>query len=197
MKSPETIAAEVKQAFEKINRDNMAGLPIVNTALEVETIGFTMHEGRTVGVIVAPWLMTLALFPGDDDDWSDVQVGTKQRFTFPSRDYKFMANEIEGIGIYYGFALHSPMHEFESQDHAVANAEAFMEVLMVENENAEDELDEERLALFLQGEEMASIKQKECASARPPTDGAVTLVGQSDKAISRRELVRGGLRPSA
>ena len=193
MKSPETLSAEVKQAFQKINEESMAGLPIVNPMLDVETIGFMEVEGRTVGIIVTPWLMTLAVFPGDADDWSAVQVGEKRKFAFPSRDYKFTANEIDGIGTYFGFPLHSPMHEFEHQEHAIANAEAFMEVLLVENENAEDTLDEDRLAMFLQGEDMETIKQKECAAAKPATDGIVTLTDKGGKPLGRREFLSGGV----
>jgi len=196
MKTPETMAAEVKLAFETIYRDSMSGLPIVNPILDVDCIGFTEHEGRVVGVIVSPWLMTLAVFPRDDEDWTAVAIGTKKSFSFPSRDYNFLANEIEDIGPYYGFALHSPMHEFEHHPHAVASAEAFMEVLMIENENAEDELDEERLALFLAGEDMETIKQKECASKNAPVDGAVTLEETAPKEMGRREFLSGGVRSS-
>ncbi|MCW8916983.1 MAG: [NiFe]-hydrogenase assembly chaperone HybE [Magnetovibrio sp.] len=197
MKTPDQLAVEVKQAFETINQESMAGLPIVNPMLEVDTIGFLEHEGRNVGIIVTPWLMTLAVFPGDDDDWRDVVVGTKASFEFPARKYDFLANEIDGIGKYYGFALYSPMHEFEHQPHAVASAEAFLEVLMVENENAENELDEERLAMFLAGEDMETIKQKECAKSNPVVDGETTLSDAAPKEIDRRAFLSGGFRPTA
>lgn len=191
MKSPESLAAEVKAVFTEINENSMAGLPIVNRFVDVDTIGFQEFDGRVVGVIITPWLMTLAVFPGNEDDWSDVEVGTKTRFTFPSRDYEFLANEIEGIGKYYGYAMYSPMHEFEHHDHAVAGATSFIELLMVENENAEEVLDEYRLAQFLQGEDMETIKQKECAAKNPVVDGEVTLTEKAKQPIGRRELLRG------
>jgi [NiFe] hydrogenase assembly HybE family chaperone len=194
MKSPEQLAAEVHHAFDVIHRENMMGLPIVNTMLEVETVGFMEHDGRIVGIIVTPWLMTLAVFPGDDEDWSNVTVGTKRSFTFPARAYEFMANEIDGVGPFYGFALHSPMNDFEHQPHAVAGAVAFLEVLMVENEHLEDELDEKRLAMFLDGETMESIKKKECAAANPVVDGEATLDKTVPKEMGRRAFLSGGVR---
>lgn len=194
MKNPQQLAAEVKDAFEKINREQMAGLPIINAMLDVDVVGFDCFEGRTYGVIVTPWLMTLAVFPGAADDWSSVSIGEKRKFPFPARDYEFMANEIDGVGTYFGYALYSPMHEFDHHDHAVAGAVAFLEVLMVENENAENELDEERLALFLQGEDMETIKQKECAAKNPVVDGEVTLQAVAKEPIDRRQLLRGQFR---
>lgn len=191
MKSPEALAAEVQAVFSGINETSMAGLPIVNTMVDVDAIGFQEFDGRVIGVIITPWLMTLALFPGDDDDWSDVKVGDKARFTFPSRDYEFLANEVEGVGTYYGYAMYSPMHEFDHHDHAVAGATAFLELLMIHNENAEEVLDEYRLAQFLQGEDMETIKQKECASKNPVVDGEVTIQASERKPLNRRELLRG------
>jgi [NiFe] hydrogenase assembly HybE family chaperone len=191
MKNPTELAAEIKDVFDKINREQMAGLPIVNPMLDVDVVGFQEHDGRTIGVITTPWLMTLAVFPGDDDDWSDVKIGDKRKFPFPARDYQFLANEIDGIGTYYGYAIYSPMNEFDHHDHALAGANGFMELLMIENENAENELDEERLALFLQGEDMESIKQKECATKNPVVDGEITLKTAIKEPLDRRQLLRG------
>jgi len=191
MKTPQDLAVEVKEIFTKINDENMAGLPIVNSRINVETLGFQEHEGRNVGIILTSWMMSLAVFAGKGDDWSDVKVGDKKSFSFPARNYEFLANEIEGVGIYYSFALYSPMHEFEYHEHAVAGADAFLEVLMVENENAENELDEERFAMFLAGEDMETIKQKECAAKNPVVDGEVTLGEAKNASINRRELLRG------
>ncbi|MCW9035699.1 MAG: [NiFe]-hydrogenase assembly chaperone HybE [Alphaproteobacteria bacterium] len=191
MKNPQDLAVEVKEIFTKINDESMAGLPIVNSKINVETVGFQEHEGRTIGIVLTSWMMSLVVFSGKDDDWSDVKIGDKKSFSFPARNYEFLANEIEGIGIYYSFALYSPMHEFEYHDHAVAGAVAFHEILMVENENAENELDEERFAMFLAGEEMETIKQKECAAKNPVVDGEVTLKEVKNEPINRRELLRG------
>ena len=135
--------------------------------------------------------MTLAVFAGEDDDWSGVKVGDKKSFRFPARSYDFLANEIEGIGIYFGFAIYSPMHEFDHQDHAIAGADAFLEILRVECENPENELDEERFAMFLAGEEMETIKEKECSAKKVAVDGATTLTDVEIQPIDRRQLLRG------
>ncbi len=193
MTEPTHLAVGIRAAFEEISCTSMAGLPIVNPMLEVAAIGFASHEGRPYGIILTPWMMSLAVFPGDDEDWSAVQVGDKREFHFPARAYEFLANQIDGIGTYYGFALYSPMHEFEYQDHAVASAEAFLEVLMVPNEDPDAEVDEKRLAAFLDGEDMESIKQRECAAAQTAADGAVTLSDEAREPLNRRQLLSGNL----
>ena len=193
MISSQNLVSDVKDIFLGINRDSMAGLPIVNARLDVETIGFTEFEGRVVGVIITPWMMSLAIFPGEGDDWTDKKVGQKQSFNFPSRPYDFKANEIDGLGIYFSYALYSPMEEFEHQDHVIACATAFMETLMMEIDEADDVLDEERLEKFLAGEDMQSIKQNECAAANPVVDGEITLRDKMPESIDRRSLLRGSL----
>ncbi|MEG3619217.1 [NiFe]-hydrogenase assembly chaperone HybE [Magnetovibrio sp. PR-2] len=207
MTTPEQLSADVQKAFQAIYDNSLKGLPIENPVLEVEAIGFTEHDGRIVGVITTPWLMTLLVFPRADEDWSNDKVGTKKEFPFPAREYECLANEIEGVGPYYGYAIYSPMHEFEHHPHAQASATAFMEVLMVENPDPENSLDEKRFKKFLSGEDMDAIKEEElvaakCASSKcadAPVDGAATLAKEQSgpKELSRRSFLSGGVRNSA
>lgn len=199
MTTPEQLSADVQSAFQAIYDNSLKGLPIENPVLEVEAVGFTERDGRIVGVITTPWLMTLLVFPRADEDWSDVKVGTKKEFEFPAREYECLANEIDGIGMYYGFAIYSPMHEFEHHPHAVASATAFMDVLMVENPDPENSLDEKRFKQFLSGESMDEIKEKECQAAKAPVDGANTIAQDKSgpKELSRRAFLSGGVRNSA
>ncbi|MCB1830557.1 MAG: [NiFe]-hydrogenase assembly chaperone HybE, partial [Gammaproteobacteria bacterium] len=63
-----------------------------------------------------------------------------------SNSYKCMVNQVDGIGYYQSHSLHSPMHEFQSQEHALAAAESFMQLLMTEVERPDlDPHDEELL----------------------------------------------------
>jgi hypothetical protein len=38
------------------------------------------------------------MLPGEKDKWSNLKMGKKQPHKFPSSTYKFMVNEIDGIG---------------------------------------------------------------------------------------------------
>ena len=188
MRSPQDIAGRFKDAFTRIHHEEMEGIPILNPMLSVETVGFRDYEGHCLGVLVTPWLMNLILVPAEGEG---IRVGDKRTFEFPSQNYDFTANEVDGAGTYYAYPIHSPMHEFHYQEHAIAKAEAFLEMLMVEID-PEDRLDEKRLARFLGGEEMEEIKCGECAGPAQ-VDGEVTLGQSADSPsrVNRREMLRG------
>ncbi len=56
--------------------------------------------------------MNVVMLPSEGDDWSNLALGYKQAHKFLSKTYKFMINEIEGIGKCLTHSLYSPMREF-------------------------------------------------------------------------------------
>ncbi len=191
-------AAEMlESAFERINHESMQDIPIVNRMLKVQALGFQEYAGRTMGVIITPWLMNLLLLPGEEDNWDELQLGDKQSLDFPSSSYRFLLNEIEGVGRFLAHSLYSPMHEFINQDHAIAAAESFLDRLMVETEPEENPVDEELLGRIMRGEETPEVEMDGFAlsdsSETPssPVMGANPALSQGPKTMSRRDLLRG------
>jgi [NiFe] hydrogenase assembly HybE family chaperone len=140
-------------------------------------------------------MMNLMLLPAEGEEWSDLKPGQKTYHRLPANEYRFMVNDIEGIGVCQTHSIYSPMHEFMNQDHAVAAAESFMQTLMVEVEEPEtDPHDEELLGRILRGEETPEVEMDGFALAeeeipeQPPAP--------MDCNISRRDLLRGGRRES-
>ncbi len=154
--SQERVATRVTQAFERIHREQMAGLPLLNNALSVAALGFQEFEGRTLGMLVTPWMMSLLLFPGQQDNWDAQALGSKHQISFPSGNYRFMVNAIDGLGVCQMHSLHSPMHPFRSQEDAVARATAFLNTLLVVPPGGVpyDPVDEELLGKILRGEKL-------------------------------------------
>ncbi|MCP3866989.1 MAG: [NiFe]-hydrogenase assembly chaperone HybE [Gammaproteobacteria bacterium] len=186
MNTPQEAAEILGQTFDRILTEKMTGLPIINTALRVQTVGFQDYQGRIIGILIAPWLMNLVMLPGKDDDWNELGLGNKQRQQFPSGTYKFLVNEIDGIGKCQTHALYSPMNEFVTHEHAVAAAQSFLTALMVEKEPDEEEaVDEELLGRILRGE------------ADPGINADKSIMASEDKstikAVSRRDLFTGAL----
>jgi [NiFe] hydrogenase assembly HybE family chaperone len=181
------ISRTLEAVFERIHQERMQGIPLLNPELKVETVGFQSWQGRTVGVLITPWLMSLVLLAGEEDDWSGLELGQKQLFDFPSQPHEFTVNEFEGFGICQTVALHSPMSKFPSHTSAVETARAFMESLMEECEREEVAVDKARMERYLNGEDMAQIyedeKQKEIEQQQ-----AAELQPQ---VLSRRDLLRG------
>ena len=192
-----TTERTIAETFERIWREQMQGIPLLNPMLRVETLGFQEWQGRVIGIVITPWLMNLVMLPNEEDDWEGMELGDKQPHTFPSRSYKFMVNEIDGIGTCQTHSLYSPMHEFVNQDHAIAAAQSFLDTLMVERELTEEErVDEELLGRIMRGEETPEVKVAEIdpteAPEPAPCNSALAHSEEGMKqALSRRELLRG------
>ncbi len=199
MIDPQAASIALEETFRRIEGEQMKGIPLLNPMLRVETLGFQEHEGRVFGIVITPWLMNLVMLPRDGEDWEGCQLGDKETHRFPSGSYRFMVNEYDGIGRCQTHSLYSPMGEFLNQDHAVAAAQGFLDTLMVEREQTEeDRVDEELLGRILRGEErpeldpaaLAEIEaiegERGCRAAQVAPD--VAMAAQ----LSRRDLLRGG-----
>lgn len=166
--------------FREIWHTKMRDLPMVNAALHVEAVGFRVHEGRILGVLVAPWFMNLVLLPGPDETWSTLSPGEKEVIRFPSGDYEFLHNTREMVGGYKACALFSPMSDFSSQLQAVSVARAVMAALFDAANRAETD-------------RAADIRAAREAELAPPP---VQSPGeeQAEPAVStRRKLITAGL----
>ncbi len=188
-----TLSRQIESAFQRIEREQMQGIPLLNPALQVQTVGFQTYEGRTLGIVITPWMMSLMLLPAEGEDWSGLKLGDKQHHRLPANAFRFLVNEIEGIGPCQTHSLYSPMHEFMNQDHAVAAAEGFMQTLMVPVEHPDtDPHDEELLGRILRGEETPEVEMDGFALAESkcpsPQDGCS---GEENAVLTRREFLRG------
>ncbi len=201
MQDPQQIAAQLEQTFHKIHLENMLGIPILNPHIQVQALGFQEFEGRVLGIIITPWLMNVVLLPAAGEDWSTMQLGDKRPHKFASRTYKFMLNDIDGIGLCQTHSLYSPMRDFSSHEQALGVAQNFIDNLMVERELSEEELvDEELLGRVMRGEETPEINLDDFDVIEPMAAVTTPVRGQNEdqilveKKISRRNLLRGNLR---
>lgn len=90
--------------YERIHADRMRGLPIVNPALRVDTIGFREHAGDMVGVLLTPWFMNLVVLPADDAAYT--QQGQLIDYTLPSGVLELTTHRDDGIGGYLSAVLY-------------------------------------------------------------------------------------------
>ncbi len=197
MQDTQATAENLVLAFECIRQEQMQDIPLLNPRLQVEALGFQEYQGRVIGIILTPWFMNLIMLPGKKDHWDELQLGDKQQHEFPSNTYTFMVNEIDGIGRCLTHSLYSPMNEFESQDHAVAAAKGFLDLLMVQPKQKADVIDEDLLGKIMRGEETPEIDLDQFGDieqlGEQGTDIPETCPARSQikKDISRRDLLRG------
>jgi [NiFe] hydrogenase assembly HybE family chaperone len=200
MNNLQQISDTMEQTFKRIHTENMQGIPILNPMIEVQALGFQEWQGRVLGVIITPWLMNLVLLPAEGEDWSQMELGHKQPHEFPSRSYKFMINDIEGIGPCQTYSLCSPMRDFASHEQAVQVAQDFLDGLMVETKLTEEDLvDEDLLGRVMRGEDTSDIDLSQFDEIEPVLVESATDPGQAEvqvtveKKLSRRDLLRGNL----
>lgn len=115
--------------FRRIQAEQMHDFALLNPRLCVEAVGFREWQDRLVGMLIAPWFISLILLPGEDDDWRAFRVGSKLVHDFPSGSYEFIVCDERTIGRFQSCSLFSPATEFADQAAAVAMAHEFMRLL--------------------------------------------------------------------
>ncbi len=112
----------LEAVFRDIERTRMAGLPILNTALAVEAIGFTPWQGHWLGALITPWFLNLVLVPGAQGEWPHAAEGERIVRQLPAGSCNFYGCFEPVIGEFHASSVCSPMSRFADQ--AAARAEA-------------------------------------------------------------------------
>ena len=104
----------IVERYRIIYEERMRGLPLVNTALDVEAIGFCDFEEHQIGVLITPWFMNLVLLLGSNIG-SKLEQGSKSKLRFPSGPVEFTTAQDEVLGPYLTAVLFRSVAEFPDQ----------------------------------------------------------------------------------
>lgn len=127
------IALRLKEAYERVASERMAGIPILNPRLSVEVVGAREWEGLWLGVLVTPWSINLMLLPLEETQraaWAGLAPGSAAKHRFPAGQFEFLVGEEADLGRTQMCSLFSPVLEFEGQDAARIAAEAALAALL-------------------------------------------------------------------
>ncbi|MBA4178411.1 MAG: [NiFe]-hydrogenase assembly, chaperone, HybE [Leptothrix sp. (in: Bacteria)] len=118
--------AELTALFTTIAHTRMAGVPVLNTALRVEAIGFeclppSEGDAAGLGILVTPWFMNLVRLPLHRND-SAAQVGRTHEELLAGQRFAFIGAHEAALGAFGACSLFSPMFEFADQASAHATA---------------------------------------------------------------------------
>lgn len=118
--------AELAALFTHIAHTRMAGVPVLNAALQVEAIGFEClppgeGDAAGLGILVTPWFMNLVRLPLQRDD-SAAQVGRTHEEPLAGQRFGFIGAHEAAVGAFGACSLFSPMFEFADQPTARATA---------------------------------------------------------------------------
>ena len=158
-------ARKLESVFEKIERERMRDLPILNPALRVAVVGMRSFGGTWLCGLVTPWFINVMLLPQSADDseaWGRMGLGSKVEHDFPAGTFEFLCSAEDELGPYRMCSLFSPVLQFGNQEAALATAEAALAALFDEN--------------------LDSAREPEAASVPPKKDAGP---------VSRRNLLFG------
>lgn len=122
----ENPSALLETVFRRIAATRMAGVGILNAALEVEAVGFRRWNNEWVGVLITPWFMSLICLPSPASTWYGLSSGSKRDRDLPSGSYEFLTAHEEDLGPYLTSSLFSPMFDFETMAQAREVASAVL-----------------------------------------------------------------------
>ena len=122
----------LEAAFRRIQAETMADVPILNSALQVEAVGFSRHADHWLGIVITPWFMNLVLVPGAAASWQSVAPGLRLFRNFPSGDFAFLGSNEPEVGEFQSCSLFSPMGQFSDQAGAREVALAALTALQAE-----------------------------------------------------------------
>lgn len=83
-------SAVLERHFRRVHETRMAGLPFLNTALDVAVAGCERVDGDWLAAVVAPWTIQLVLLPGGGALWRDSAVGARHTLSLPVGDLVFI-----------------------------------------------------------------------------------------------------------
>lgn len=119
----------------------MAGMPLLNTALQVEAIGFAPQAGPdeneqgALGVLLTPWCMNL-IYLGEDEALL-ARPGAARLHQLGADRYSFIGAHEAAFGAYEMCSLYSPVFEFSAQEVAREVAQEVLRCLRQPQENLE------------------------------------------------------------
>ena len=122
----------LEAAFRRIERERMAGLPLLNPALRVQAVDLARWHGQWLGALVTPWFLNLVLVPGDAAGWRPAADGERVFHAFGAGDFAFLGNDEPEVGEFQSCSLVSPMAGFVDQASAATTARMALRMLHVE-----------------------------------------------------------------
>jgi [NiFe] hydrogenase assembly HybE family chaperone len=180
MDEPRAIAERLEAAFRHIERERMAGVPILNRALRVRAVATQGWNGQWLCVLVTPWFINVMLLPQEGAP-ERLPVGAKRTLTFPAGRFEFIRGEEEDLGPYWMCSLFSPVLEFADAESAEAAAATALEVMLAPDE--EETADEAQMAMIWRGERPKEAEAGDDAQAGTASDG--------EENLSRRAFLTG------
>ncbi len=186
------ITRKLEAVFNRIYKERMTDMPMVNDKLQVHATGFQPWQQHYLGVLSTPWFMNLMLIPGEQEDWSEFHELSKRSYVFPSGRYEFITGYEEEIGKYQMCSLFSPMFDFTDDDSAVETAQIIMQEIMNPRNQDEMHVQPQQMENIWKGEDVPEIEPQQATinNTNNPETERPMISERLQQPLSRRELLR-------
>lgn len=151
----------------------MAGVTMLNPALQVQALGFRPWAEHWLGVLVTPWFMNLMLSPRQAAHWQAIGERESRHYVFPAGVFEFIGSRDIELGDDQACSLFLPMFEFN--DHAAAHDTAVAALAAL-------------AALF----DPAPRPSSDAPAASPDQPEAAHTPAAAKPALSKRDFLFGG-----
>ncbi|MHB0991068.1 MAG: [NiFe]-hydrogenase assembly chaperone HybE [Burkholderiales bacterium] len=142
MMSPDLVSLQIlEEAFRYIAETRMRNIPVLNSALQIEAVGFRPFKGSRIGILITPWFMNLICFPDAEREMGVSVIGTTRPMELPAVEVGFLIAENPAIGSYLTYSLFSPMFDFADMGQAREVADAILEELFTPKAIMEEVVD--------------------------------------------------------
>ena len=100
----ETFLAEMQKIVPE-----MQDLPFFHHNIECFCPKFVLFEGQWVGTVLTPWMISVVILPGPQQQWEPRELGDKLTVQLPYKALTFTVSGVETVPQYLSCSLHSPL----------------------------------------------------------------------------------------
>ncbi|AHG18511.1 hydrogenase [Chania multitudinisentens RB-25] len=116
-------APRLEAAFQAIAAASMRELPFFHPQMPIRACGFQLFEQQWIGCMLTPWMLSLMVLPGPQQQWAPCRVGEKLALALPCGNVNFTHGHIDDCGHYLACSLMSPLENSLGAEQAQALAE--------------------------------------------------------------------------
>lgn len=113
----------LEAVFQAVAADGMRDLPFFHSQIPIRACGFQLFEQQWIGCMLTPWMLSLLVLPGPQQQWQPRQIGEKLALALPCGNVNFTVGSINGCGQYLACSLMSPLESSLGAEQALALAE--------------------------------------------------------------------------
>lgn len=85
--------------------EEMKDLPFYRKSIDCYCPKFILFENQWIGTVVTPWMLSIVILPGKDQEWESHEIGDKLSVQLPYKTFTFTVSSLENIPQYLSCSL--------------------------------------------------------------------------------------------